>query len=250
LGRRPFAPAPRWRDSDYSQPLGARKRWDLIICDFSITHFSGVQALAHVRRRRFDVASMGASELGAAFRNSNRRAPVHDKGYSDGARERTRTSTTLRSLAPEASASASSATRARVLWVKPQPSRGYRSNEAFSLCPALPALSTKGPSRLRRGPWGSARTAKRRENRGKVTGDLRLTTRRNPAKHEVSVQKKPVFLSANRACGRLSCIHWPYGKQLKFKCLVLYSPLESGLPPSWHLEKRPLRFQGRSPWKP
>src|SRR5467141_3375633 len=32
----------------------------------------------------------------------------------DGARERTRTSTTLRSLAPEASASASSATRARV----------------------------------------------------------------------------------------------------------------------------------------
>src|SRR5580700_5997169 len=107
---------------------------------------------------------------------------VHAEGYCDGARERTRTSTTLRSLAPEASASASSATRARVLWVKPQPSRGYRSNEAFSLCPALPALSTKGPSRLRRGPWGSARTAKRRENRGKVTGDLRLTTRRNPAK--------------------------------------------------------------------
>src|SRR5580693_7675918 len=64
-----------------------------------------------------------------------------------GARERTRTSTTLRSLAPEASASASSATRARVLWVKPQPSRGYRSNEAFSLCPPLPALSTKGPRR-------------------------------------------------------------------------------------------------------
>src|ERR1700676_3924592 len=63
----------------------------------------------------------------------------------DGARERTRTSTTLRSLAPEASASASSATRARVLWVKPQPNQGYSSNEAFSLCPPLPALSTKGP---------------------------------------------------------------------------------------------------------
>ncbi len=49
-----------------------------------------------------------------------------------GARERTRTSTTLRSLAPEASASASSATRAQVL-----------DCEAFSLCPSFWALSTR-----------------------------------------------------------------------------------------------------------
>ena len=69
-----------------------------------------------------------------------------------GARERTRTSTTLRSLAPEASASASSATRARVLWVKPRASRDCSSNEAFSLCPPLPALSTKGPQRFGRIP--------------------------------------------------------------------------------------------------
>ena len=42
-------------------------------------------------------------------------ATFHLRTYAkDGARERTRTSTTLRSLAPEASASASSATRARV----------------------------------------------------------------------------------------------------------------------------------------
>ena len=62
-----------------------------------------------------------------------------------GARERTRTSTTLRSLAPEASASASSATRARVLWVKSRLNRDYSSNEAFLLCPPHPALSTNGP---------------------------------------------------------------------------------------------------------
>ena len=44
-------------------------------------------------------------------------------GFRFGARERTRTSTTLRSLAPEASASASSATRARVRKVGPDGSQ-------------------------------------------------------------------------------------------------------------------------------
>jgi hypothetical protein len=68
---------------------------------------------------------------------------VHHEGKFDGARERTRTSTTLRSLAPEASASASSATRARVLRVKPRRRRDFSSNEAFLLCPRLAALSTK-----------------------------------------------------------------------------------------------------------
>src|SRR5215467_3849079 len=49
-----------------------------------------------------------------------------------GARERTRTSTTLRSLAPEASASASSATRARV---KKVGSGRNQPHEAFSILP-------------------------------------------------------------------------------------------------------------------
>src|SRR5215467_13307904 len=50
-----------------------------------------------------------------------------------GARERTRTSTTLRSLAPEASASASSATRARV---KKVGSGRSQPREAFLILPA------------------------------------------------------------------------------------------------------------------
>src|SRR6266567_5711311 len=59
-----------------------------------------------------------------------------------GARERTRTSTTLRSLAPEASASASSATRARVKRVGPdEPTRLARH---FQFCPRAFALSTRG----------------------------------------------------------------------------------------------------------
>lgn len=61
----------------------------------------------------------------------------------DGARKRTRTSTTVKSQASETCASASSAIRARMLWVKPLQNRGCSSNEAFSLCPWPSALSTK-----------------------------------------------------------------------------------------------------------
>ena len=61
----------------------------------------------------------------------------------DGARKRTRTSTTVKSQASETCASASSAIRARMLRVKPQPRRDSSSNEAFSLCPPPSALSTK-----------------------------------------------------------------------------------------------------------
>jgi hypothetical protein len=61
----------------------------------------------------------------------------------DGARKRTRTSTTVKSQASETCASASSAIRARMLWVKPLQNRGCSSNEAFSLCPPPSALSTK-----------------------------------------------------------------------------------------------------------
>src|SRR6266581_6891106 len=65
-----------------------------------------------------------------------------------GARERTRTSTTLRSLAPEASASASSATRARVKRVGPdEPTRLTRH---FQFCPRAFALSTRGQVRTKR----------------------------------------------------------------------------------------------------
>src|SRR5215831_14881737 len=56
-----------------------------------------------------------------------------------GARERTRTSTTLRSLAPEASASASSATRARVKKLAPG---GANHTRHFQFCPRPSPLST------------------------------------------------------------------------------------------------------------
>jgi hypothetical protein len=69
-----------------------------------------------------------------------------------GARKRTRTSTTVKSQASETCASASSAIRARMLWVKPPVNRDCSSDEAFSLCPPLPALSTKGPHRFDRLP--------------------------------------------------------------------------------------------------
>src|SRR5215471_3325875 len=58
-----------------------------------------------------------------------------------GARERTRTSTTLRSLAPEASASASSATRARAKRAGLDGSQPLARH--FSFCPRAAPLSTR-----------------------------------------------------------------------------------------------------------
>src|SRR6266849_6088982 len=63
-----------------------------------------------------------------------------------GARERTRTSTTLRSLAPEASASASSATRAQVLHVASRQAEGIHAKRHFLFCPPQEALSTRAAS--------------------------------------------------------------------------------------------------------
>src|SRR5258705_12696014 len=69
---------------------------------------------------------------------------MHSYFQKIGARERTRTSTTLRSLAPEASASAISATRARVSGSELQQRRSHPYDEAFSFCPAHSPLSTRG----------------------------------------------------------------------------------------------------------
>src|SRR6266849_18280 len=81
------------------------------------------------------------SGLSATFQNAN--------AGKIGARKRTRTSTPLRELAPEASASANSAIRAQVL-----------EYEAFSLCPPLWSLSTRaGKGRF----WGPQ---KHRVNKG------------------------------------------------------------------------------------
>jgi hypothetical protein len=84
----------------------------------------------------------GGRVSGEAAR-ANRLATV---GKIDGARERTRTSTTLRSLAPEASASASSATRARVLWVKPRPKPGLQFQRGFFIVPAACCFVNERPS--------------------------------------------------------------------------------------------------------
>src|SRR5262252_2118318 len=65
-----------------------------------------------------------------------------------GARERTRTSTTLRSLAPEASASASSATRARVKKLAPG---GANHTRHFQFCPRPSPLSTPADGQAKSG---------------------------------------------------------------------------------------------------
>ena len=76
-----------------------------------------------------------------------------------GARERTRTSTTLRSLAPEASASASSATRARAKRAGLDGSQPLARH--FSFCPRAGPLSTRAAS----GGIGSHAPAKTLKNK-------------------------------------------------------------------------------------
>jgi hypothetical protein len=83
----------------------------------------------------------------------------------DGARERTRTSTTLRSLAPEASASASSATRARVLWVKPRLRPGLQFQRGFFIVPAACRFVNEGAGILR--PNSKTHGEKVQDARGK-----------------------------------------------------------------------------------
>src|SRR6266852_5867895 len=85
------------------------------------------------------------SGLSATFQNAN--------AGKIGARKRTRTSTPLRELAPEASASANSAIRAQVL-----------DCEAFSLCPPLRALST----RAEKAAFWAAKASRRQRTRSSV----------------------------------------------------------------------------------
>ena len=81
-----------------------------------------------------------------------------------GARERTRTSTTLRSLAPEASASASSATRARAKRAGLDGSQPLARH--FSFCPRAGPLSTRAES----GGIGSHAPAKTLNKQGVSIG--------------------------------------------------------------------------------
>jgi hypothetical protein len=89
---------------------------------------------------------------GRAMDLSRHLATIDLRTYGkDGARKRTRTSTTLRSLAPEASASANSAIRAQARvhrftvtpeMCHPDPA-GVTHIKAFSFCPPVPPLSTQ-----------------------------------------------------------------------------------------------------------
>src|SRR6516162_2145076 len=89
-------------------------------------------------------AKTGKSKGARAFpslKRCDRAWAASDREAEFGARERTRTSTTLRSLAPEASASASSATRARVKRAGLDGSQPLARH--FSFCPRDGPLSTR-----------------------------------------------------------------------------------------------------------
>jgi hypothetical protein len=85
---------------------------------------------------------------------------LNSQAGSYGARKRTRTSTPLRELAPEASASANSAIRAQVL-----------DCVAFSLCPSAPGFVNAA-----RNDWISVAFAQEMKNpMGLVTGARRVS---------------------------------------------------------------------------